>query len=128
MNLILSCLCGALIVVSHTQEVSTDLPQVLARIDARRRVRSGRPSVGDVASYVRKRQRARQEAAQAVAGGALSGQRMMQRLMRTIADAERRLTPQELAAKRSRTGRVVALIDMRRRAQEGFRRAAAAAL
>ena len=34
MNLILSCLCGALIAVSHTQEISTDLPQMLARIDA----------------------------------------------------------------------------------------------
>ena len=33
MNLILSCLFGALIALSSPQEVATDLPQVLQRID-----------------------------------------------------------------------------------------------
>ena len=69
----------------------------------------------------------REEARHAIARGARSGQRMMIGLMRRLADAERRLTPKAGVAKRMRTGRVVAMIDMRRRARQGFSEATAAA-
>ena len=52
---------------------------------------------------------------------------MMQKLMKRLADAERQRTPLETRRKSARTGRTSAMIEIRRRAQEGFRRAAAAA-
>ena len=51
----------------------------------------------------------------------------MQKLMTRLADAERQRTPLETRRKSARTGRTSAMIEIRRRAQEGFRRAADAA-
>ena len=76
--------------------------RALARVDAVRRERSGRPSAEAVASYVRSRRQARQVAALAIARGARSGQRMMQKLMKRLADAERQRTPLETRRKSAR--------------------------
>ena len=81
-----------------------------------------------MARYARQRRQAAREAARAIARGARSGQQLMLNLLKGAARAERTLPQHAAIAKRMRTGRVIALIDIRRRAQAGFRAAAAAPL